>query len=492
MKLARKLTIALILGIFAVMAVYAWVEIRNEVVFFEGDVHRPAPRGTVLVKLLHDLWKTEGPDRTVQLIDEIADAMAEVHVRWVRPDVSPGDPLGPHLGAEDLAALRAGEIRQVVIRNEDGHLERNTYIPLADTEPSVLEIAEDLKAATSFIRMSRAGILLSTVLTALISGLIALVLGFRFVGKPVRQLRDKARRMGAGDFSGRLEVKQKDEIGELAEEMNALCDRLTEASHRVTAETEARIEALEQLRHADRLATVGQLGAGVAHELGTPLNVISMRAKMIAAEDATRPEVVESARIIDEQSERITGIVRQLLDFSRRGEVSLSEVDPNHVVAEAFDLLSAVAEQKGVSLRVTPCTQPLAAQLDENRLLQALTNVMMNGIHATPPSGCLTVSVALRFARPPVEHGGQPGEYVCITVEDTGTGIRPEDLPRIFEPFFTTKDQGEGTGLGLAVAHGIVAEHGGWIAVESALGSGTTFRIFLPPAGGSQLVRAAS
>jgi signal transduction histidine kinase len=134
----------------------------------------------------------------------------------------------------------------------------------------------------------------------------------------------------------------------------------------------------------------------------------------------------------------------------------------------------------------------VTAQLDENRLLQALTNVMMNAIHATPPGGRLMVEVAPRFARPPAEHGGPPGEYVCISVEDTGAGIRVEDLPHIFEPFFTTKGQGEGTGLGLAVAHGIVAEHGGWISVESTPGTGTTFRIFLPPTGGPQLARAAS
>jgi signal transduction histidine kinase len=120
------------------------------------------------------------------------------------------------------------------------------------------------------------------------------------------------------------------------------------------------------------------------------------------------------------------------------------------------------------------------ARLDQSQMQQVFANVLMNGIQAMPDGGRLRIAVGVRRACPPAETGGAEGDYLCVTVEDEGRGIAREDLARVFEPFFTTKGIGEGTGLGLAVAHGIVAEHGGWIEVESELGKGSRFSIFLP------------
>src|SRR5262249_13569708 len=154
-------------------------------------------------------------------------------------------------------------------------------------QPAVLEIQEKLTPQLTFVRMSHLTILLATLVIVTVCGAIAMGLGVWFVGRPLQRVRDRARAVGAGDFSGRLDIRQHDESGELAAEINAMCDRLAESDRRLARETEARIAMLEQLRHADRLATVGQLAAGVAHELGTPLNVIGLRAKQIAAGDAS-------------------------------------------------------------------------------------------------------------------------------------------------------------------------------------------------------------
>jgi signal transduction histidine kinase len=134
---------------------------------------------------------------------------------------------------------------------------------------------------------------------------------------------------------------------------------------------------------------------------------------------------------------------------------------------------------------------PVLARADQGQLEQALTNFVLNGIQAMPQGGTLRVGVSTRRTRPPAEPGGPEGEYLTLTVTDEGEGISRENVLRIFEPFFTTKGVGQGTGLGLSVAYGIVSEHGGWIDVESQVGSGSRFTIHLPPATAAPAAAAA-
>jgi signal transduction histidine kinase len=137
--------------------------------------------------------------------------------------------------------------------------------------------------------------------------------------------------------------------------------------------------------------------------------------------------------------------------------------------------------------------EPAVAEVDEGQLQQALTNIVLNGVQAMDGGGHIRVRLRSLRATPPTTPDHVEGDYRCIEVEDEGAGIAPEHLPHIFEPFFTTKGVGEGTGLGLSVAHGIIADHGGWIDVESTPGRGTRFRVYLPAAGSSTSpVRVAS
>jgi signal transduction histidine kinase len=156
-----------------------------------------------------------------------------------------------------------------------------------------------------------------------------------------------------------------------------------------------------------------------------------------------------------------------------------------------LDLLSAVGARRSVRFELDAPQEPTMAPVDEGQLQQALTNIVLNGVQAMPQGGRIRVRIASVWATPPAEVQQPSGEYRRIEVEDEGAGIAPETLAHIFEPFFTTKGVGEGTGLGLSVAHGIVADHGGWIEVESTLGRGTRFRIYLPVAGATPL-RVAS
>ncbi len=260
-------------------------------------------------------------------------------------------------------------------------------------------------------------------------------------------------------------------------------ERLKEALSRSEAEAAAHSEALEQLRRADRLATIGQLSSEIAHELGTPLNIVSARARRIETRDATPDEQVEYARIIGEQCARMTKIIRQLLDFARPRPPQRAPHDVRALVRQTLALIAPLAEKRRVSLVVDERAEAACAVLDPGRIQQALLNLIVNGLQAMPNGGRLTIGVRVGSPPPrvpPEAQAAADAQYVRVDVQDEGVGIPKEDLGRIFEPFFTTKRVGEGTGVGLPVTVGIVREHRGWIDVESEVGRGSRFSVFLP------------
>jgi signal transduction histidine kinase len=261
--------------------------------------------------------------------------------------------------------------------------------------------------------------------------------------------------------------------------MNTMCERLVDANERVQAETRARIDAIEQLRHADRLMTVGKLASGIAHELGTPLNVVEARAGMIAAGETSKDETLEYARIIVDAVGRMTRTIRQLLEFARRRGPEKNNQQIAPVIARTLELLKPLGAKKQISLSLeNGQTRPL--DVDANQFEQVVTNLVVNAIQSMDHAGSVVVRISEERATPPADMDGVAGEFACVRILDEGAGIAKEHVPHIFEPFFTTKDVGEGTGLGLSVAYGIVRDHGGWIDVKSEIGKGTEFLVYLP------------
>jgi signal transduction histidine kinase len=264
-----------------------------------------------------------------------------------------------------------------------------------------------------------------------------------------------------------------------------LCALLV-ARLREYADKDARERRLtvEQLRQTERLGVVGMLAAGLAHELGTPLNVILGYAELLSSDRATAQVRQTAAGNIIAQTEKMTTIVRGLLDFSRQGGGARAPVNLRALARDAVALMRPTAKQRSVEIVDTSGDgdgdEEVFARGNQTELEQVLVNLMMNGIHAMPTGGTLRVRAYYEERGGPEVPGATPSSFACLEVEDRGVGIPPEDLPRIFDPFFTTKDVGEGTGLGLSVSYGIVAEHGGRIDVSSVVGSGSRFSVYLP------------
>ncbi|MBW2011136.1 MAG: HAMP domain-containing histidine kinase, partial [Deltaproteobacteria bacterium] len=258
-----------------------------------------------------------------------------------------------------------------------------------------------------------------------------------------------------------------------------MCNRLLTAREKISTGHKARIKTLEQLRHTERLSTLGHMSAGIAHEMGTPLNIVSGRAKMIASGTLPLQEMIESAVIIKNQSDRMTKIIRQFLDFTRRRKPKYASTNVLSLIKQVFEILSPIAKKQGVVLELTkPEKMPMPLRMDANQIQQVMINLIMNSIQAMPDGGRVGVEMFNKKMCDPNTENEK--HYLGIKFSDNGDGIAGEKLGHIFEPFFTTKKVGEGTGLGLSIVQGIIEEHNGWIDVESEKAQGSTFIIYLP------------
>lgn len=226
-----------------------------------------------------------------------------------------------------------------------------------------------------------------------------------------------------------------------------------------------------QLRHADRLATIGLLAAGVAHELNEPLGNILGFAQLAKKCKGLPESAKKDLEKIESASLHAREVIRKLLIFARQMPPQKTQVDLRRVVEETLDFLQGRCAETGIEVECSLPTDLPEVTADPGQLSQVLVNLVVNALQAMPDGGKLTI------------RAGACGRHVSLTVEDTGVGMSREVLDQIFVPFFTTKDVGEGTGLGLPVVHGIVNAHGGTIHVESEAGRGTRFEIRFPVEG---------
>jgi len=288
MKLALKVVLSTVLGTLLVIVGFGYVRARGEVGLVDADMRKDhGLLGATLGICVARTWTTAGPERALELIDDADSDHPDLRIGWLAADGSTHahTPVFTRPGSSQLRTLEHTILPDPAKPGQDFLV---TRVPVRHQGRllGAIEVAESLAIRDSFLRSALANTLLTTLGMVVVSGLVVLVLGVWLVGRPLRLLTLKAQRVGQGDLGGPLELRQRDEIGVLAQQVNAMCDRLAEANARTEAQTQARLRALEQLRHGDRLITVGRLAAGVAHELGTPLNIVAGRAKMLRRGDA--------------------------------------------------------------------------------------------------------------------------------------------------------------------------------------------------------------
>jgi signal transduction histidine kinase len=476
-KLVPKLALALFAGVFVVVAAFTAFRVRSEIQLFDQDARRD--QRIVGLTAGAALSKTRTREEAIRLAKRVDASRESIRVRFVSLDQGAEPKLRPLVPLD--ASPAPGEWKQVVKPREASKESADllvTYVgaPVVDEAHGAIELAQPLASRAEYIWRGIWSGLASSVAMLMVGGLTVVLIGARVVGRPVSQLIHATRKIGEGDFNVLEAIRRGDEFGELAEALRSMSREIEAERLRTRREAEARIQALEQLRHADRLTTLGQLASVLAHEIGTPLNVIAGHGKLIAGGRMAADGIAESAAAIGEQSERITRIVRRILDYARRRPARRARLDAVDVVRQASALLQGLAIQRRVILDVTEPGTKALLDADPDQLQQAVTNLALNAIHASPPHA----QVRLTLANVDRAVRGDEGYFVAISVHDSGAGVADDIRHRIFEPFFTTKPPGEGTGLGLSVVKDIVEDHGGFVEVLTGAAGGSVFTIYLP------------
>ena len=311
------------------------------------------------------------------------------------------------------------------------------------------------RATATFLGIACAGMIIALIVSSFLA---------KGILQPIKQLIFASHQWADGNLDYRVETTQKDEIAELTGTFNMMASSLKERDERLKE------YAHQQIMKSERLATLGQLAAGVAHEINNPLGAILMYSHLSLEEMETEDPRRKNLEKVAGEAARCKNIVRGLLDFARQSEPNAEEADANEILKRTLSVLQNQAQFQNIKIAATFSPSLPKAMMDSGQIQQVFTNIILNAAEAVEGEGELTV--ATRTAN--------GDEFVEIQFTDTGCGIPRENLAKIFDPFFTTKEVGRGTGLGLAVSFGIIARHQGTIEVKSSPGKGTTFIVRLP------------
>lgn len=312
-----------------------------------------------------------------------------------------------------------------------------------------------------------------------------MLLGFwlaQNIASPILRLRSMAQAVAAGDLKQASGLERPDEIGDLAKAFDTMAERLqmrtAEAErlyaeaierNRQLAEMYERLQAAQrQLVQSEKLAAVGQLAAGIVHDVKNPLGVIKGLAEELLEDPLEGAGAIEVYRQIRDNAARANSIVTDLLVFARQSPTTMARRDLRETIEGSLRLTDYLLRKGKVQVEKSLPSSAVYATYDPQQIQQVLINLIQNAVQAMPDGGTLRVRLGVEDSK------------AVVAVEDTGSGISPQVMPRIFEPFFTTKPEGQGTGMGLAVSYGILTRHGGSIEVASEVGKGSTFTLRLP------------
>ncbi|MFH7325822.1 sensor histidine kinase [Desulfurivibrio sp. C05AmB] len=386
--------------------------------------------------------------------------------------VAASGPAEPGVERRELVQLAAEGDRHGAY---DGSGEQQVYsyfVPLSDSvgrNLGLLQLTRDGSQFREDIHQVRARALLLLSLLSLTLLSLVLYAHHRIIGTFLNGLVASMARIAGGEREYRARPWGPAEIRQLAEGMNRMLDSIARGEKELAYQREEQRRLEGRLRQAEKMAAIGGLAAGVAHELGTPLSLVAGKAQRMLRRDQP-PESAAAFREIRAAVARMSHIVRQLLDFGRNNRPRLRTISAEVPAANAAAQVREQARCQGTRLLVLGDRPPPRLKVDPIRLEQALGNLLRNALQALSRGGTIRLSW---FSR---------GEQAGFQVADDGPGIAPELLPRLFEPFFTTKEVGAGTGLGLAVVHSVARDHGGNVEVKNAPDGGAVFTLSLPPA----------
>lgn len=457
----------------------------------------PGIEGIRIYNKRGDITFSTDSSQTGRTVDLTAEACVVCHAGGIGDGVTPQNPQLVRTFRSPNGYRVMGVITP--IKNEPGcdtpachaHSPSQTILGVLDVMVPLDELDRNIA------RFEQAYVFGGLSMIVFVTGLAGLFF-WRTVNVPVKRLKEGTERIIQGRLDHTIDVRTTDELGALTTSFNTMTRTLKQAQdeleelnrtleRRVEQKTEELRRAQANLVQVEKMVSLGTLAATVAHELNNPLEGVLTYAKLIRkrmqAGELTaeqKADVLDELKMIADETARCGSIVKNLLIFSRR---KVGEMKPESLRAVVDQSLKLMAHHFAMNnIRpVTRFAEPEAVLVcDAEQLLQALLALQINAVEAMPQGGDLTVSV-LRTAA---------GD-AAVTVSDTGTGIRAEDLPHIFEPFFTTKREGKGTGLGLAVVYGIVKNHGGSVTVDASPGGGTVFTLTFPLRPGADAPDAA-
>jgi two-component system NtrC family sensor kinase len=382
-----------------------------------------------------------------------------------------------------------------VIRNEPTCSNGGCHAhPAEQTVLGVLDIVYPLEQIDETIRSNTIKIVVLALGFVILTAVLVSILVQRVVYRPLADLKDGSDRLAGGDLEHPIPVRSDDELGQLAESFNSMTRALRKSrsdlqdwgrtlEEKVEEATRELQIAQTEAAHSEKLASVGLLAAGIAHELNNPLTGVLTFSHLVRKQLPDDSPEAEDLDLVIQETRRCATIIRRLLDFAREKTPEKKYSDLNSLIQETTHLISQSAQVADIDIILDLDENLPTVWVDEDLVKQVIMNMLVNAQHAIEGGGRITVRSSVRHDFHSTSEAGGPAPMVEISITDNGCGISAENLLRIFDPFFTTKGVGKGTGLGLSVSHGTIKAHGGTIEVESVPGAGAEFRIYLPLGG---------
>jgi two-component system NtrC family sensor kinase len=351
-----------------------------------------------------------------------------------------------------------------------------------DTVLGLLDISVSLEILRQKSHEYRLEFVMLTCLLLLMIGVLVTVLTHYLVDIPVQRLVRHSALVALGNLESRVPVSSRDELGELSEAINNMTESLGMADkelkgwadsleNKVDERSREIMRMEEQLRRSEKLASLGTLSAGVAHEINNPLTGILLFASILSSDKRLDPALLPDVERVISETQRCAGIVKDLLEFSRESLPEKEVLALGVILDEVVTFFHKQPDFRNIVIKKNYGSDLPQISVDPNQIRQVFMNLVINAGHAMPRGGNLEIAT----------YRSEDGKYVCADLKDSGDGIPEENIARIFDPFFTTKP--EGTGLGLSISYGIIENNGGKIEVKSTVGDGATFIVMLPAIG---------